>query len=155
MTDAALPHRFQIPVGDWSDDGHGKCEWFKVSSTHSVEDVREMLFEVNDQRLPGFAEYFADYEASSIREDEYEGLIALAPAAVDLFEETEENDVLPDYYLRNGAESYVRLLIAVIEACNEGVRIQIEDEEKLPMLPFYGHDDQGRHLRYGGYGLFF
>lgn len=27
-------------------------------------------------------------------------------------------------------------------------------EDSIPMLPFYGFDEQGRHIGYFGYGLF-
>lgn len=37
-------YRFTIPIGDWSDDGHGKCEYFQFSSNLPVEEVREAYF---------------------------------------------------------------------------------------------------------------
>lgn len=27
---------YKLPIGDWSDDGHGKCEWYLVRSNKSA-----------------------------------------------------------------------------------------------------------------------
>lgn len=32
-------HGFTIPVGDWSDDGHGKCEYYHASADKPFKDV--------------------------------------------------------------------------------------------------------------------
>ena len=39
-----LPHSFALPIGDWSGDGHGHCEWFTVRSNKPLEDVRKAHF---------------------------------------------------------------------------------------------------------------
>lgn len=37
-------YKIKIPIGDWSDDGHGDCEYYKILSTHSVEDLRKAYY---------------------------------------------------------------------------------------------------------------
>lgn len=37
-------YRFRIPIGDWSDDGHGKVQWFNMESNEPVEYVRKLYF---------------------------------------------------------------------------------------------------------------
>lgn len=32
-------HDFDIPIGDWSDDGHGKCEYFQASAAKPFKAV--------------------------------------------------------------------------------------------------------------------
>lgn len=32
-------HPFIIPIGDWSDDGHGKCEYFHATAEKPFKDV--------------------------------------------------------------------------------------------------------------------
>lgn len=34
-----MRYRFTIPIGDWSDDGHGKCEYFEASAAKPFKDV--------------------------------------------------------------------------------------------------------------------
>ena len=31
-----MEHTFELPIGDWSDDGHGKCERIIVRCSHSI-----------------------------------------------------------------------------------------------------------------------
>jgi len=30
---------YQLPIGDWSHDGHGHCEWFTVTSDASAKEI--------------------------------------------------------------------------------------------------------------------
>jgi hypothetical protein len=39
----------KFPIGDWSDDGHGKCEWFIVKSNMPLQIVREAQFRLQDK----------------------------------------------------------------------------------------------------------
>lgn len=32
---------FKIPIGDWSNDGHGRCEYFYATAAKSVKDVEK------------------------------------------------------------------------------------------------------------------
>lgn len=34
-------YTIKIPIGDWSDDGHGKCEVFEIESNYPVKDLQE------------------------------------------------------------------------------------------------------------------
>ena len=38
--ESKLPYEITLPVGDWSDDGHGKCEEFTFRCSHPVEEIR-------------------------------------------------------------------------------------------------------------------
>ena len=44
-----LFYKVKVPVGDWSDDGHGKCEWFIFATNKSVEDLREAFFTAKEK----------------------------------------------------------------------------------------------------------
>ena len=39
---------FQLPIGDWSNDGHGICDWFVVRSNKEVKFVFEAYFKSAD-----------------------------------------------------------------------------------------------------------
>lgn len=34
-------YKFKLPIGDWSGDGHDKCEWFVIESNKTFEDVEK------------------------------------------------------------------------------------------------------------------
>ena len=38
-------YTFKIPIGDWSNDGHGIAEWYIIRSNKPVEEVRELYFQ--------------------------------------------------------------------------------------------------------------
>lgn len=40
-----MEHKFAIPVGDWSDDGHGKCDVYHFVCNYPVEDCRRAYIE--------------------------------------------------------------------------------------------------------------
>lgn len=64
-----LNNTWQIPIGDWSDDGHGKCEWFIVKSNFTVEEAREAYFKaVEESGLNIVNEIAHEYEDSTVSE---------------------------------------------------------------------------------------
>jgi hypothetical protein len=71
-----LPYEFQIPIGDWSDDGHGKCDYFLVRSNLPLEEVERIAQKAKD--VLGFAlkEICEDYEVSSLSQHIVEKLEA-------------------------------------------------------------------------------
>jgi len=42
-------YKFKIPIGDWSDDGHGKYVDYFIESNKPVEEVRELYFQACDK----------------------------------------------------------------------------------------------------------
>lgn len=65
-------HKFEIPIGDWSHDGHGKCDYFTVESSEPLSYVNE-LYESAKQIHPDLnpEEFCNDYEDSVIPENVY------------------------------------------------------------------------------------
>lgn len=39
----------EFPIGDWSDDGHGKCVYYIVISNKPVEEIREAHFKIKPE----------------------------------------------------------------------------------------------------------
>jgi hypothetical protein len=42
---------FQIPIGDWSNDGHGLCDYFTVVSNKTIEEFGE-AYRAAQKKLP-------------------------------------------------------------------------------------------------------
>lgn len=42
---------FMLPIGDWSNDGHSKCDWFLVESNMPLENVFKSYFTAKE-KLP-------------------------------------------------------------------------------------------------------
>jgi len=134
-------HPFQIPIGDWSGDGHEKCERFDASAAKPIGDVRAAWFAAKE-KLPGLApDSFCDeYEEGSLPEAVEANLRAAGCP-------------LPE------SDGWGPGAMAAVVAwfLNQGDRdldVRLEARPSVPSLVFYGYDEQNRHINGFGYGLF-
>lgn len=135
--------KIQFPVGDWSDDGHGKCEYFTVESNVPVDQLREAHFAAEEKIGINIGHICSDYEDSVIDD---EVLVKLQPfIGAKLYERVK------DYV---DPSDMVKIWIACLMQVDPTIKLEIVDEESLPSINFYGHDAKGRHLSTPGYGLF-
>lgn len=58
---------FEIPIGDWSDDGHGRCSHYSIQTDKTLAEVQK-AYDAAKKRFPGLdPEKFAeDYEDNSV-----------------------------------------------------------------------------------------
>lgn len=141
-------YKFKLPIGDWSDDGHGKCEYFMIESNKSVEDVRELYFDTVSNvnySLDGTSPYSpcSDYEDGKITKEDIDGLGLNQDNYLEI---TEEGYI--------GSKEFAELFIDFMCTHNEGLELKIVNDE-VKMFPFYGFDEKKRHIGQMGYGLFY
>lgn len=41
-------NKVRFPVGDWSDDGHGNCDYYFATTNKTTQDIREAHFKCNE-----------------------------------------------------------------------------------------------------------
>jgi hypothetical protein len=149
-------HKFSFPVGDWSDDGHGKCEWTTIESNAPVEDWREAYF-ASVEKLKEHD--IAPDSNHGGRRDEGWPLHKMRkvmgydfPATdYDWDEEKEKaTEDIPEIGFPS-VEDIVGYTLAFCQVSNPALKYRIV---KMPMFPFYGFDDQQRHIGHIGYDLF-
>lgn len=150
-----MPFSFQFPVGDWSADGHEKCVYFTIESTHSLEDVRELYFQTRE-KFPSTLDcahdnkkaICSDYEETSCT---LEDLLGLGLTV----EEIEKLDIEKDWEdedkFRPGSDDIANLFVLYMMKHNPGLILNIKQDPN--MLPFYGRDSKNRHIGHFGYGL--
>jgi len=125
---------FVLPIGDWSGDGHGHCKDFRVEIDGSLEQAREAHFKgcrdildihkvCGRYREHGYAEW---PEWCSFR-----------PQDTDWIE----------------PEDMAELWVELLNKADPTLNARLLESDSIPMLPFYGHDEQGRHIRFVGYGV--
>jgi hypothetical protein len=133
--------RFEIHIGDWSDDGHGKMSTFTVNSNLSLKEVREAYFKAKKKLSSDLdPESFAnEYEDNSIPEQTRKK----AKAA---------GYTLPSEDEGFGPEDMFDYLLWFIQQGNKDLKLK--QEKPLDSLSFYGDDEKGRHIDFIGYGLF-
>jgi hypothetical protein len=131
--------KIKFPIGDWSGDGHGKCDYFLATTEATLKDVREAHFAA--PAVVGFeiGDICKDYQDSEIDEDIQEKIGEIFPAWDCNRIERPEALFILWISLLNHIDP--RLMLAPIE----------DDSEEIN---FYGFDEKSRHLDNPGYGLF-
>jgi hypothetical protein len=130
-------YTFRIPIGDWSSDGHGQCDWYTVTSNKPVEAVREAFFAA--QRLFPQADptkFCDEYEDGAVPD---ETIATYANLGLSIDEENFSTVEMADvviHFLKLGDPELV-----------------LERVEDAPSLAFYGYDKDKRHIDCIGYGL--
>jgi|14BtaG_2_1085337.scaffolds.fasta_scaffold02973_4 hypothetical protein len=130
-----MQYTFRIPIGDWSDDGHGKCDWFTIISNKPVEEVREIHFQ--SKEVFDVERVCSDYEENTFHGSRPEW-------AEEFFDK--------GGYLIEGTEGLCQLWICTLMKTDLTLSLSISRD--MPMLPFYGRDKERRHIPHVGYGLF-
>lgn len=136
-----MKYTFKFAIGDWSNDGHGNCEYFIVQSNKSVEEVREYHYQI--KHVTGIDIDNMCCKDNVISNDMYNLFIKLGfnfETDLDINDEIHCDPVL-----------YVKLWIFLLQQVDKTLKIEIVD---IPMLQFYGFDNKGRHIEASGYGLF-
>lgn len=133
-------HVFEIHLGDWSGDGHGLTEKYRINSNKPVAEVREAFYKAV-QTLPPLlnpTKFCNAYEDSELPAD----VRAAALKAGFAFSESLTPDELLTYVLWFICKGDVTLQLAKLE------------NERVDTLHFYGDDEKNRHIDFFGYGLF-
>lgn len=137
-------HYFCMTIGDWSDDGHGKHEDFRIESNFPVECVREAHFHIKGATGIDIESICSAYEEDEI---EKEVVDALKEMGFQFEDRTGSGDgvLCP--------QEMARLWVFLLQKADSKLHLNIMDED-TPTLHFYGYDKQNRHIGCVGYGLF-
>lgn len=138
--------KIQFPVGDWSDDGHGKCEYYFAWSNKPVQDLREAHFKAKEVLGFDIGSICEDYEQYSVNGNIIDELLERG-----LMDE-DEAETAADFY---DSDSLVKLWVRCLIHIDPTLEIELfEPENDYQTINFYGYDDKQRHLSTPGYGLF-
>jgi hypothetical protein len=152
-----MEYKFRIPIGDWSDDGHGKYKDYLIKSNKPLELVRELYFQACDKlgfSLDGSYKEkkltpASNYEDYSFKKDTLQALldfgIKLSEEDIEYIKEQESTD---------GTELFCDIVLRFIETQDSELKLERIPDENFPMFQFYGFDEKKRHIGYFGYGLF-
>jgi hypothetical protein len=139
-------NKIRFPIGDWSDDGHGKCDYFFATTPLSVQDVREAHFVAPSVIGFDIGCLYAKYREGSLSQEIENKISEILPDTSGLKYDWREEDLSPP-------ESLFFLWISLLNEINPALELtpMVSDYEDIN---FYGRDEQGRHLSTPGYGLF-
>lgn len=136
-----MTYIIRFPIGDWSDDGHGRCIYFDVRSNYSAQDIREVHFKASKIGI-NIGSICRDYEEYNLTEDMIEKLKKIG---------IDSND----YYECDNMEpkGLMLLWLDILKYVDPKLELMIEESESQD-INFYGMDEKNRHLETPGYGLF-
>ena len=136
-------YRFRMPIGDWSCDGHGRCDWYLCEANKPIEAVREAHFKITEVTNINIEKICSDYDDNSISSELYENLRELGFVA-------EEN--LNEYIMYLYSADMATLWVLLLNKADPELKIELVNEDGIPMLPFYSFDQKNRHISFVGYG---
>lgn len=138
--------RFRIPIGDWSGDGHGYCNWFIASTPKTIKDVREAYFAAQKLHQKQFhpESFCEDYEDDTVSIEYAASIKELS--GVELGEPYDDEVMVTP-------EAMAEYLVWFINQGDPSVDVQLE-ESVDETLHFSGYDKKKRHIGFIGYGLF-
>ena len=133
----AKKYSFTIPIGDWSGDGHSKCEYFQFTSNKPLAEVREAYFKAVEEHADISPEEFcSEYEDTHVPKEVVEAVAKLG------------YEISPESFWVEDMADYVAWFITLGDP-----EIKLKRKKNLDMLPFYGYDEKKRHISFIGYGL--
>ena len=141
-----MTHIIRFPIGDWSDDGHGKCEYFEVRSNYSVQDVREVHFKALDMGI-NIGSICRDYEESELTDEMVNKLKSIDLNPNDYSDEEGDGGYIDP-------EGLILLWLDILRYVDSELELEIIKSEAKD-INFYGHDEKNRHLETPGYGVFY
>lgn len=146
-------YEIKFPIGDWSNDGHGQCQWFRIKSNKPVQEVREAHFLC--ERILGFniGSICSEYEESMIEENI---LKILKDNEIDisyLFVDATSDATNEEDPLYNNPEELIQLWKNILMFLDKDLQLEII-KDNTPMINFYGFDEKSRHIKVPGYGVF-
>ena len=135
-----MNYNIRFPIGDWSQDGHNKCEWFIVESNKTVDELREIHFKC--KKMFGFeiGDLCSEYNQQAINEDIQEKL-----------KEFEIDHSFIEDFTWIDSEEMIQLWLNILMRIDKSLVLKIIT---ISTISFYGFDDKKRCFKGPGYGLF-
>lgn len=146
-----MQHKIRVQIGDWSDDGHGKCDDYIFLVNKTVLELRETHFAMKEKLGFTIEDICSDYNDNVIYDYWMESIEEQIGHRIKDFVEWDE--YLKEYIMLGSKEMAV-LWMTLLQKVDKNLQFEIIPEKSYPSLAFYGYDDKKRHIGCVGYGLF-
>jgi len=153
-----MEYLIRFPVGDWSDDGHGKCDYFMVRSNKLAQEVREIHFSCPERLGFDIGNICREYEDSDLSLEIFDKLQA-AGFDIEWEDAKSDNQKMCRYFHSSdsramGTEEVFHLWIDILQFLDSELELKLEIVE-YEDINFYGVDKKKRHLSTPGYGVWY
>ena len=141
-------YKFKLPIGDWSEDGHGQWEEFLIHSAKPVEYVREVHYTIEEKSGIDIHKFCDDMGENHISKSDpvYQQL-------KDIGFDWENIDYWDDEYWLS-PQDMADVWVFLLNYADDTIHLE-RVNDPIPMLPFYGvqeSDGKQRHIEFVGYG---
>ena len=121
-------HTITFPVGDWSDDGHGKCDYFIVKSNKSVEELEKIHNSAKEKLGFDIGEICEDYEDFKLSKEIFDNLVKvgfpiMSKEYTEYFDYFENSEEIEGMYM--STETLFNLWIGILKFLGENVEIKL------------------------------
>lgn len=150
-----LEYLIKFPIGDWSGNGHERCDWYVVKSNKPVEELREIHFSCKEKlgfTIGNLCEEYQEYRVDAVLSEKL-----LELGILDVVVDGPIEALILDKngrYIPDGTEGLLKLWLEILKYLDPTFEYEIDNEKKIPCINFYGPDSKNRHLDTPGYGLF-
>ena len=127
-------YKFKLPIGDWSDDGHGKCTWYIIDSNKPFKDV-EAAYEAAAKKLKNVnpENICSDYEDNQIEESVWNELKTLGFNPFKTVKELKQFEK-DGRNIAYDTELMAKLVLRFIKEGNPAIELKIVSDKEMPML---------------------
>ena len=157
-------YTFKMPIGDWSNDGHGNCEYYNVTSDLPLKEVREAHFKIGEVTGIDISKICSKHNDDVVEYDVMKRLLELGFDGKKLSEDLEglvspEGMIVEmneDDYNDNSPftpDDIANIWVFLLNEANEDLNLELIDD--VESIVFYGFDEKGRHIESPGYGVFY
>ena len=163
----------EFPIGDFSDDGHGHCEYYYCTTPKTLNEVRETHFQLKEEFGVSIGDFCREYDSYQIPGKPVENLrtmgfpiddwVSFSDGMCCFFDPCKMSDELyrknmPDDSGKHWDNPMFEMFVLwthILNFVNPDLKLKWYDIKKgVQSINFYGTDEKGRHLRVPGYGLF-
>lgn len=141
--------KFELPIGDWSNDGHGKCETFIVTCSHEfMEQVLDDYLRIPEVTGVDIGQVTTDYEDRTIPPEYVTKLRDLGLKGAQVEVDYKDRWVVCD------PRSYAEIVVFLLNKVTPYGNYSMDPKLDLPSLATTRSAD-GKYPSIGGYGLFY
>lgn len=141
-----------LPVGDFSGDGHEKCDIFYVSSEKPFDAVRDAHFAISERTGIDITSFCNEYGDNEIPAEVVHKLQEMGFPTEQKFMKMDQK-----YFMENAEQDCPSIMadlwVFLLNRSDPDLHIE-RTLTDVPMLLFCGQDEKGRFSEGIGYGLF-
>lgn len=136
-------YRFIMPIGDWSGDGHKRCDYFTIESNKPIKDIREAHFNIKTKTGIDIETICTNARHATIPTDILTKLKAYGYTPSNCY----GDETIPC------SNDMATIWAILLMKADPELDLTIIVEEELEMIPFTGYDEKGRHIGNVGYDI--